>query len=87
MAAVTQLAQFETMQVYDLDFTASTTIVIVHSFETTLLYVSIIAIDDSHGPSIPPAVVFNDDNQITLTSDSSATGTLQFRLYLSVVPQ
>jgi len=77
----TQVTRFRHQLVMDLDFTLANPIVINHSFNSDMIYVSIINIGAA--PILAPAMAFTNKNVMTLTAGGAAG---QFRVYITVVP-
>ncbi len=80
-ATVTPVNIFERLQVYDVDFGTGAVGTIIHSLDTNLLLISIVATSGTDG--LVPSVTIIDDNSLTLTSTSSITA----RIFISVASQ
>ncbi len=81
-ATVTAVPEYETMSVWDVDFSTGSDGVISHSLGSTRLNVSVINLTDPTTPA--PTVVFTDQNTMTL---NNATFGATYRVFIQVVPQ
>lgn len=80
---IVQQTQFKRQLVVDVDFTTTNTVKIAHSCHSDNLFVSIVNVSPETAWAIPPAVTFDDEDNLTLTQ-TTAEG--RFRVYIQVVP-